>query len=142
MRLVDQHPGVVHSLILASTTAYRDYEQEREASADYQARKPMCTKIAWDDPALTGPGAPDGALSRAMAYAGAPFDIWHLDRLDDWHRILAGVSFSSDWNAPRSRPARWRRSRMRRTWLTSTTPRPGLQESAASSAQDGKRHSG
>jgi pimeloyl-ACP methyl ester carboxylesterase len=34
-----------------------------------------------------------------MAYAGAPRDIWHLDRLDDWHRILAGVRFSSDWNA-------------------------------------------
>jgi pimeloyl-ACP methyl ester carboxylesterase len=100
MRLVDQHPGMVHSLILASTTAYRDYEREREASADYQARKPMCAEIAWDDPALTGPDAPDGALSRAMAHAGAPFDIWHLDRLDDWHRILAGVSFSSDWNAP------------------------------------------
>lgn len=71
MRLVDQHPSVVHRLILASTTAYRDYEQEREASADYQARKPMSTEIAWDDPALTGPDAPDGALSRGMAYARA-----------------------------------------------------------------------
>ena len=99
-RLVDQHPGMVRSLILASTTAYRDYEQEREGSADYRARKPMCMEIAWDDPVLTGPGAPDGALSRAMAHAGAPFDIWRLDRLDDWHRVLAGVTFSSDWNAP------------------------------------------
>jgi len=154
MRLVDQHPGVVHSLILASTTAYRDFEQEREASADYQARKPICPEVAWDDAALAGPDAPDGALSRALAHAGAPFDIWHLDRLDDWHRVLAGVSFSSDWNAPHaagqhrpavpdnaesllrnwarpvlilhgSRPARSRRSRTRRTWLTSTTPRPG-----------------
>lgn len=23
-----------------------------------------------------------------------------LDRLEDWHRVLAGVRFSSDWNAP------------------------------------------
>jgi pimeloyl-ACP methyl ester carboxylesterase len=100
MRLVDQYPGLVRSLILASTTAYRDYEQEREASADYQARARLCTEIAWDDPALTGPDSPDGALSRAMAYAGAPSDIWHLDRLDEWHRVLAQVRFSSDWNAP------------------------------------------
>jgi pimeloyl-ACP methyl ester carboxylesterase len=89
----------VLNLSRASTTAYRDYEQEREASADYQARARLCTKIAWDDPALTGPEAPDGALSRAMAYIGAPLDVWHLDRLTDWHRILAGVRFSSDWNA-------------------------------------------
>lgn len=100
VRLVDQHPGMVHRLILASTTAYQDYEQEREASADYRARKQLCTEIAWDDLALTGPDADDGALSRAMAHAGAPFDIWRLDRLDEWHRVLAGVRFSSDWNAP------------------------------------------
>jgi pimeloyl-ACP methyl ester carboxylesterase len=35
-----------------------------------------------------------------MAYASAPCDIWHLDRLADWHRVLAGVKFSSDWNEP------------------------------------------
>ncbi len=100
MRVVDQYPGMVRRLILASTTAYRDHEQEREASADFQARAPLCPAVAWDDPVLTGPDAPDGALSRAMAYAGAPFDIWHLDRLDDWHLVLAAVRFSSDWNAP------------------------------------------
>jgi pimeloyl-ACP methyl ester carboxylesterase len=100
MRVVDQHPGLVRSLILASTTAYQDYQQERAACADYQARAAMCTEIAWDDPVLTGPHAPDGALSRAMAYASAPRDIWHLDRLGEWHRVLAAVRFSSDWNAP------------------------------------------
>jgi pimeloyl-ACP methyl ester carboxylesterase len=72
----------------------------RHYGADYQARAPLCPSIAWNDPVLTGPDAPDGALSRAMAYAGAPFDIWRLDRLDDWHRVLAAVRFSSDWNAP------------------------------------------
>jgi pimeloyl-ACP methyl ester carboxylesterase len=100
MRVVDQHPGLVRSLILASATAYRDYDAERKASADYQTRAPLCREIAWDDPAVTGPDAPDGALSRAMAYASAPCNIWCLDRLDDWHRVLAGVRFSSDWNAP------------------------------------------
>ena len=84
-------------------------------SADYQARARLCTKVAWDDPALTGPAAPDGALSRAMAHARAPHDIWHLDRLDDWHRVLARVRFSSDWNA-RTLPASSGRVRQ-------TTPR-------------------
>lgn len=44
-------------MILASTTAYRDHQEERAASADYRARAPMCTEIAWDDPVLTGPEA-------------------------------------------------------------------------------------
>jgi pimeloyl-ACP methyl ester carboxylesterase len=100
MRVVDQHPGLVRSLILASTTAYQDYQQERAACAYYQARAALCTEIAWDDPGLTGADAPDGALSRAMAYASAPRDIWQLSRLHEWHRVLAAVRFSSDWNAP------------------------------------------
>jgi pimeloyl-ACP methyl ester carboxylesterase len=100
MRMIDQHPGLVRTLIVASTTAYQDYEHEREVSPDYQARSPMCTEVAWDDPELTAPDAPDGALSRAMAYAGAPCDVWRLDRLEEWHRALAAIRFSSDWNAP------------------------------------------
>lgn len=100
MRVVDQHPGLVRSLILASTTAYDDFARERDASADYRARAGLCTEIRWDDPALTSPGAPDGALSRAMAHATAPCNIWALDRLDEWHQVLEGVRFSSDWDAP------------------------------------------
>jgi len=100
MRVVKQHPDLVRRLILASTTAYADYQADLEASADYQARKRMCQQIAWDDPILAGPDAPDGALSRAMAYASGPCDIWHLDRIGQWHRMLEGVRFSSDWNAP------------------------------------------
>jgi hypothetical protein len=69
-------------------------------SRDYQARSPMCARIAWDDPELSAPDAPDGALSRAMAYAGAPRDVWNLNRLEEWHQVLGAVRFSSDWNAP------------------------------------------
>jgi pimeloyl-ACP methyl ester carboxylesterase len=100
MRVVDQHPGLVRRVILASTTAYRDFQGELEASADYQRRVALCPEVSWDDPELTGPGAPDGALSRAMAYADAPQMIWRTDRMAEWHRVLAEVRFSSDWNEP------------------------------------------
>jgi pimeloyl-ACP methyl ester carboxylesterase len=100
MRVVDQHPGVVRSLVLASTTAYRDFDDELAASADYRERGVLCTEVRFDDPALSGPDAPDGALSRAMAFAGAARDIWRLGRLDEWHRVLREIRFSSDWNAP------------------------------------------
>jgi pimeloyl-ACP methyl ester carboxylesterase len=39
MRVVDQHAELVCRLILASTTAYQDYEQERAASPDRSGRR-------------------------------------------------------------------------------------------------------
>lgn len=100
MRVVDQHPDVVRSVILGSTTAYQDFAAELEASAGYRERGALCTEIDFADPALTGPEAPDGALSRAMAFASAPRDVWQLARLEEWHKVLDDVRFSSDWNAP------------------------------------------
>lgn len=100
MRVVGQHPEVVRSGILASTSAYPDYQDELEASADYRSRMPLCGQVAWDDPVLAGSGAADGALSRAMAYGSAPHNVWRLDRLEEWHGVLAGIRFSSDWNEP------------------------------------------
>ncbi|GAA0554229.1 hypothetical protein GCM10010172_41050 [Paractinoplanes ferrugineus] len=100
MRLVRQHPEAVGRLILASTTAYTDFDSELTASADYRQRRDMCTDINFDDPLLTGPTAPDGALSRAMAVAQAPLQVWRLDRLDAWHQVLDRVRFSSDYNRP------------------------------------------
>ncbi len=100
MRVIDQHPDLVRSVILASTTAYQDFREELEASADYHERGTLCTDIDFADPAVTGPNAADGALSRAMAFGGAPRDIWQLGRIDEWHEVLGNVRFSSDWNAP------------------------------------------
>ncbi|WIM92493.1 alpha/beta hydrolase [Actinoplanes oblitus] len=100
MRLVQRHPEVVDRLILASTTAYTDFDSELAASADYQQRRRLCTEVGFDDPLLTGPAAPDGALSRAMADAEAPLQVWRLDRLDRWREVLDRVRFSSDYDRP------------------------------------------
>ncbi len=100
MRLVEQHPDVVNRLILASTTAYADFDGELRQSAEYRQRRLRCTDISFDDPVLTGPSAPDGALSRAMANADAPLQVWSLDRLDAWRQILDQVRFTSDYNRP------------------------------------------
>jgi pimeloyl-ACP methyl ester carboxylesterase len=91
MRLVERHPALVDRLIVASTTAYRDYDLASDA--DYVARSAQCSEV---DFTLTA----DGALSRAMAYAYAPLQIWRLDRLPQWHEILARVRFTSDYNGP------------------------------------------
>jgi pimeloyl-ACP methyl ester carboxylesterase len=104
MRAVDQHPALVRRLILASTTAYRgDFTPELEADPEYQRRAGRCTTVDFGDPELTGDRAPDGALSRAMAFGSAAHNVWCLDRLDEWHRVLERVRFSSDWNEPYER---------------------------------------
>lgn len=100
MRLVQQHPDVVRRLVLASTTAYTDFAEELHASTDFQQRSALCTEVGFDDPILASPTAPDGALSRAMAFGGAPVQVWRLDRLDAWHQVLERVRFSSDYNQP------------------------------------------
>jgi pimeloyl-ACP methyl ester carboxylesterase len=94
MRVVEQHPEVVRRVILASTSAYTGFEDELRVSAEYRRRAEECPEVSFVV------GGPDGALSRAMAYAGAPLQIWRLDRLEAWHRVLEQVRFSSDYNGP------------------------------------------
>ncbi len=100
MRVADQHPGQVDRLILASTTAYRDFGDELRASEDYAARTPLVAGIDFTHPLAADPDAPDGALSRAMAFDSLPYDIWQLDRRAEWEAVLDQVTFSDDWNEP------------------------------------------
>jgi pimeloyl-ACP methyl ester carboxylesterase len=88
MRVAEQHPSLLRRLILASTTAYPVTTGEPGGGIDLY------------DPALTGPDAPDGALSRAMAIQDASRSIWRHDRLAQWLEVIAGIRFSSDWNEP------------------------------------------
>jgi len=100
MRLIEQHPHLVRRAVLASTTAYTAFDDELRALAEYRQRAALCTTVPFDDPDLSGPHAPDGALSRAMAFGNAPLQIWRLDRLDAWHRVLDQIRFTNDYNQP------------------------------------------
>lgn len=85
MRVVQRHPEKVRRLVLASTTAYTDYQDELESSPEFRERASLCDEADFND-------------SRAYAYAHAPLQIRRLDRLGEWHRVLERVRFSSDYN--------------------------------------------
>jgi pimeloyl-ACP methyl ester carboxylesterase len=96
MRVAEQHPSLVRSLILSSTTAYP------EMGGAVPGRE-----FDWGDPAWE---REDGALARAMAEAGMGTTIRRLDRADEWRAVLDRVRFSSAWDRPyaegRLKPAR------------------------------------
>jgi pimeloyl-ACP methyl ester carboxylesterase len=100
MRVADQHPERVRSVILSSTTAFP--EMAAVVPAERAGRA-----LDWADPVWR---REDGALARAMAHADVGKTIWRLDRADDWRRVLDGVRFSSAWDRPylegRLKPAR------------------------------------
>lgn len=89
MRVAEQHPQAVRRLILASTTAYGDFEVRVPAD-----RAALRREVDWSAPDT------DGSLSRDLAEADLPVLIWRLDRADEWRAVVRNVRFSSAWNRP------------------------------------------
>ncbi|WP_214404851.1 alpha/beta fold hydrolase [Pseudonocardia lacus] len=108
MLLAERHPDLVDRLVLASTTAYPDVEDDLGRIAEYRRREPAVS--AGVAAALADPALDDAGKTRAMAMAAAPMNVWDLGLLDDWRAVLGRVRFSGDWNAPwlagRLRPPR------------------------------------
>ena len=94
MSFVERHSTRVRSAILASTTAYVDFEADLAALPDYIERSMMAVDTDWSDYADAG----DGELSRAMAHDSLPLNVWDMSRWDEWRSVLDNVIFSSDWN--------------------------------------------
>jgi pimeloyl-ACP methyl ester carboxylesterase len=106
MMLAERHPHLVDRLVLASTTAYPDIEDDLQRIPEYRQRAPAVT--AGIAAALADPTLDEAAKTRAMAMAAAPLNLWDLRLLDGWRAVLARVRFSGEWNGP------WRAGRLRR----------------------------
>jgi pimeloyl-ACP methyl ester carboxylesterase len=65
----------------------------------------------WSDPALSGPG-----LTRALAVASAPANVWLSDSLPGYLARLDRIRFSADWMRP---------------WRAGTLPPAGCDDAAA-----------
>lgn len=98
--LVDAHPGQVRRLVLASTTAYGDFDKHLRGWPARDRRLAMPTR--WPSWATFPQGSPRNDLERTIDWAvsGASISIWDLDRLDEYLELLAQVRFSGDWTGP------------------------------------------
>lgn len=90
--LVEKRPDLVRRLVLASTTAYVDFDDALDGWPEYQRRHAL-------PPVMP---ETDDDLQRTIAWAhnDAPQAIWNLDRLDEYRDFLHGTTFSGDWLAP------------------------------------------
>lgn len=94
MVFADRYPDALRSVIIASGCAYNDdLEPLLAADPDYRARVALARRT---DPAAYA-GAPDGALSHAMALDSLPLNVWDSARWDEWRAVLDRVVFSDDW---------------------------------------------
>jgi pimeloyl-ACP methyl ester carboxylesterase len=94
MAFAGRYPQALRSVVIASGCAYDvDLDALLEQDPDHRARRALCPGP--DAAALAG--GPDGALSRAMAHACVPLNVWNRGRWDDFHATLDRVVFSDDW---------------------------------------------
>ncbi len=108
MGFAGRYPHLIDRLILASTSAYLNYEHYFDDNEEYQRRSPAVDKA-------TEAVYADATLGcdqqwRGDAMCSAPMNLWNLDLLDDWKRVLEQVRFSGAWGpafvAGMVRPAR------------------------------------
>ncbi|WP_394277881.1 alpha/beta fold hydrolase [Luteococcus sp.] len=90
--LVERRPELVRRLVLASTTAYVDFDDALKAWPEYRRRR--------DLPGVMPETGDDLHRTIAWAHNDAPRAIWNLDRLDEYRDFLNGTTFSGDWLAP------------------------------------------
>jgi len=89
---VQAHPDKVRRLVLASTTAYRDFGQHLQSWPEYQQR---VTTIP-----PTPSGLDDLEWTEHDAAASAVTAIWDLAKLPRYRHLLDQIRFSGDWLAP------------------------------------------
>jgi pimeloyl-ACP methyl ester carboxylesterase len=93
-RLALTAPHRVRRLIIASSSVLPVPPGAFEGWAE-RDRRTAAAKRAWSDPALSGP-----ELTRAVAIAQAPADLWRQDAMAGYLARLQRIRFSAEWLRP------------------------------------------
>lgn len=98
LRLVDRYPHLVGKLILASTTAYDDFDDELEQWDEYCQRNDDQRRASLAA-LLASPEYSNEEKTRKMAQLSAPLNIYDLSLLEQILEVQSRIAFSGEWMA-------------------------------------------
>ncbi len=88
-------PKNIRSAILASSTAYTDFQNQLDNWEEYSFRNTSEMKTEISN--IFSSKISDEEKSKKLAFLTYPLDIWNLDKKDIWHAVLEKVKFSGEW---------------------------------------------
>ncbi len=96
LRYTHRHPKTVEKLILASTTAYEDFQADLEAWDEYSARYDMPTRKQvqdiWDSETLTS-----AEKSRQLMETLIMLDIYDEARIPQARETMRKIRYTGEW---------------------------------------------
>ncbi|WP_167480861.1 alpha/beta fold hydrolase [Mesorhizobium waimense] len=95
LRFLQRHPERVKALILASTTAYQDFQPELDAWEERRERYGACREKA--DRITASPTLSAAEKARALAFDCLPLDVYDLSHIEPIKTALSAVRFSGEW---------------------------------------------
>lgn len=93
LRLLDRHPEIVGPLILASSTAYRDVQNDLDGWPEYVERRETLADTA----AAFGELPATADATRRLAYEGVALDAYNVEAIREVTEALDRVRFSGEW---------------------------------------------
>lgn len=94
LRFASRFPDLAEALILASTTAYTDFQSILDNRPGYTERKTAAQQTFQNS---LHENETSAEITRALAYANFPLGIHNPDKLPEGIRILDNVQWSGEW---------------------------------------------
>lgn len=96
LRFLDKHPEFIRGIILASSTAYTDFNDDLTAWSEYAERR--SPKMQDELKAvMESKDFPPETKTRQMTSITLPLDIYDLTRIPEAERVISRIAFSGEW---------------------------------------------
>jgi proline-specific peptidase len=96
LRFLSRYPDYVERLILASTTAYLDFQSDLEAWREYQQRNNSALRERVRQ-ILASEELTDEQRTTRLAYTTLPLDVFDEEKLELAKKVIGKIHFSGEW---------------------------------------------
>lgn len=95
VRFLHLYPEYVERLVLASTTVYRDFQEDLNSWVEYRARYDEMREEV--ETIFSSPDLSDERRTVRLAQTTLPLDIYDLGKLDEAREVISRIYFSGEW---------------------------------------------